>query len=182
MSKNVKIISIIFIVVLSLWLGVRGQQLVEKKKLINASFRGNPVNLMTLDSILGTSLDNHRFQNRYFIGLIYNPISCDCSIGRINKDITTIDSLMILNQFEYEIKIFFLGNHEKLGNVLVNEMNNSFHGLSTYLELDLNTYKALGEPIGDGLLLVTRPTNQTEGKLYKIGVVLQNLETASKIL
>lgn len=107
MSKNVKIISIIFIVVLSLWLGVRGQQLVEKKKLINASFRGNPVNLMTLDSILGTSLDNHRFQNRYFIGLIYNPISCDCSIGRINKDITTIDSLMILNQFEYEIKIFF---------------------------------------------------------------------------
>lgn len=61
-------------------------------------------------------------------------------------------------------------------------MNNSFHGLSTYLELDLNTYKALGEPIGDGLLLVTRPTNQTEGKLYKIGVVLQNLETASKIL
>ncbi len=63
------------------------------------------------------------------------------------------------------------------------EMNNAFDGLSSYRELDTTTVRLLPQQrIGDGLLLVMRPGEQHRGLVYKLGVLLQPPEKATKAL
>ncbi len=109
MHNRVNHIALVLAGIMILWLGIRGSQLWEKNRRIEAAMKGEPVSVADLAPVVGIRLDSLKVHNRYFFGLVYNPMACDCSIGRIRNDLAQIDSLMRMQGTEYDARIFFLG-------------------------------------------------------------------------